>query len=384
MVKGQRSTEKSTRSTRDAQTWSTKVYIYKTIKRQKRHKFLNFATKPKFKSTNRLSSQSMSVSCSSLTSVQCSERAPSPRPPVGYYRRGDRVGYPFHGGSSLYLRPGHLAVPSCCSPKFRAVSQETLFSTSAMRGAFSVHLFNNCSWSTLLMSSFIFSVWAIPWTSSSSLHSFSRHSGHILSHIDSTVLLLTFLVLALSTRCRNPSFLSRILLFTDFIPITNVAAISEWCFGHLRLLFTNSAWKVSTISTSACVISQFSQPFSIMHVSNTDLEERGLRSSWKFQRFCNERRLASLSWCSLLLTVLPTDPPSTNTQILPHIPCWHDRTIHLTLRNSNPPISREHYNLTFFNVQPQEVPLCKPLHYSHLCLQGCHTCCEISDVICMH
>ena len=38
---------------------------------------------------------------------------------------------------------------------------------------------------------------------------------------------LKFPALALSIHCRNPSFLSRILLYIDYIPITKVAAVLE-------------------------------------------------------------------------------------------------------------------------------------------------------------
>ena len=76
------------------------TYTKQDCQGSKLYKFLKFATKPIFRSTNRLCNQSTSflAPVSALPSAQL-DRAPSPRPPAAYYCRGDRVGYPFHGGS---------------------------------------------------------------------------------------------------------------------------------------------------------------------------------------------------------------------------------------------------------------------------------------------
>ena len=77
--------------------------------------------------------------------------------------------------------------------------------------------------------------------------------------IASTSLPLTHFEPAFSTFCRNPNFLSRLMLLTVCIPTTTKAAVLLWwCFSHFSTCLANSAWKDSTFSISACIINQFS------------------------------------------------------------------------------------------------------------------------------
>jgi len=115
------------------------------------------------------------------------------------------------------------------------------------------------------------------------------------------------------TRCKNPSFLSKILLSTDSKPAITTAAVLEWCLGHFRILFAISPWKASRLLIMALFSSQFSLPkrsTGITQVSTTDLEESGLRSPWNapmppyakkallaFLMFSVMARVASKSLC---------------------------------------------------------------------------------------